>query len=497
MTAESSVSEYGRSLAVHLRRIQFALVAVSFALLTTLKFGQETGLDAALSELDDILEVRAHEQLETIDHIFMYDVARVLSKEEIDQFYRSYTISLNGNTEDLRFVPPIPYAVMSPEFESLLTEFSESSGYPEKRIKSLRIETIQDFKRIWTLLGAQGSFQVVKRLYDNALLWKKHNKNTSELELIGSYPVSVNPPQPNLKWFGFPSLLKRHVWKNCVHLRIGDLKEWDLASVALGFEAEDPLEQSLLLDADMEEHSLSYSLRIDSWNEEEWLTESKEGICLIDGVEYKRGYTYYLTVPAATTEVDNTAQQTLISLFRGKFATRWVPGSFDSTFPFLARHSSDLLEMPIGRAKSILAEEFEQSSDSVNIFGTPISTNHIATVGPVVIICLQLYFLLHLRHFASMLPSLRQRLVAPWLVLYPDRLARLIAALGVVALPCLTVVLLANIHALSIWSSFGYSLITLALGAYSTYVLTLVWKQVEGDRRHLGVSAPSANSIPD
>jgi hypothetical protein len=113
----------------------------------------------------------------------------------------------------------------------------------------------------------------------------------------------------------------------------------------------------------------------------------------------------------------------------------WVPGSFPTTFPELDVVSTDISDLTFDKVRKILRSELTRSADRVEMFGTRLPAEDLARWGGPVVLVVLLYLLLHLSALVGHIGPGDTAWEAPWIGLYPGRLARAVTAVSCVVFP--------------------------------------------------------------
>lgn len=138
-----------------------------------------------------------------------------------------------------------------------------------------------------------------------------------------------------------------------------------------------------------------------------------------------------ITIPVLTESRRVPAQEHLRTL--GK--TNWPLGSFDVSFPELARYTRNLDSIKLEEVRQILRNEEERTGGAVQIAGLSIPTALLTNWGLVLLAGMTGYLLLHVRAFASRASKTTVWSAFPWIAFYEDLPSRIAFACTVVVLP--------------------------------------------------------------
>lgn len=130
----------------------------------------------------------------------------------------------------------------------------------------------------------------------------------------------------------------------------------------------------------------------------------------------------------------------------------WRPGIFRDSFPDLSQYvldreveSSSFHQLAV--ALEGLVDNVDSDSPPLPVFGIGIPVGVLLSWGPMLLIVIQLYFLLHYRRFVRRVSSGGDVVTVPWIGIYEDRTSKLVFALSIIALPVIA----------SIAASAGYN----------------------------------------
>ncbi len=142
-------------------------------------------------------------------------------------------------------------------------------------------------------------------------------------------------------------------------------------------------------------------------------------------------------VQARVTKVDQT---TFHELFKD-----WKAGRFDETFRDLSIATRDLESLGVEHARNRLDDESKaaKGSEHFEIFGVKIPAPQLTRWGILGLLCVQLYFFVHLKQLSNKLHSSDAGWDIPWLGMYASPLPRVIYFVSITVVPVVAVGLLA------------------------------------------------------
>jgi hypothetical protein len=117
-------------------------------------------------------------------------------------------------------------------------------------------------------------------------------------------------------------------------------------------------------------------------------------------------------------------------------------GSFEKSFPDLARASDNYGAFRLTDVMALTAEEATKSSQVFEAFGLKFPTGRVAIWGVTVILCVQLYLFIYVKQLSGRLKQDDPGWDVPWIGMVPSLIPRSLFFASLVLLPCLTVTLL-------------------------------------------------------
>lgn len=152
----------------------------------------------------------------------------------------------------------------------------------------------------------------------------------------------------------------------------------------------------------------------------------------IDWAYYIESDDVAVEIPVKTYEVPIIGIQS--ALLKNK--RRQIEGKpFADAFPELNRYAAMLRERKIEEVDTYLNGLVDVSEDSLEVFGVGIRSGNIRRFGPLVLLVVQVYLLLHFRHLRQRFESILRDIDVPWIGLYPDLMSRIAFIVTVVLVP--------------------------------------------------------------
>lgn len=123
----------------------------------------------------------------------------------------------------------------------------------------------------------------------------------------------------------------------------------------------------------------------------------------------------------------------------------WKPGAFDETFKDFSVATRDFKSLGVEHARNRLDEESKSAkgSDQFEIFGIKIPASLLTSWGILGLLCVELYFLVHLKQLSNKLNADDAGWDTPWLGMYASPLPRAIYFVSITIVPVIAVGLLA------------------------------------------------------
>lgn len=175
----------------------------------------------------------------------------------------------------------------------------------------------------------------------------------------------------------------------------------------------------------------------------------------LDWAYYAESNDVAVEVPVKTHQVPIEGIQTALLGHQRKGVER---KRFDEAFPELHRYAAVLSKSEVPEVRSYLNGLMDVSEGSIKVFGVGIEAGNIRRYGPLVLLIVQVYLLLHLRHFCSRFGRLAHDVDVPWIGLYQDGISRLAFVITVVVIPPTV--------AVALLSSRGFDEYTVPVGAF-------------------------------
>jgi hypothetical protein len=155
--------------------------------------------------------------------------------------------------------------------------------------------------------------------------------------------------------------------------------------------------------------------------------------------------------------------------------------SFALRWPELSSVGSRLAFMPLSTLEANFVNAVQQGGEVIELFGTKVPIEEFARWGSPVLIAIQLYFLLHLRHLTMALGSSGSIPSVPWIGAYREAAARWVSGVSLIAFPPAVILTLLFRGNLLRHTTAGYLVIAVLLtSAYLGWLtfrsLLLLWK---------------------
>ena len=164
-----------------------------------------------------------------------------------------------------------------------------------------------------------------------------------------------------------------------------------------------------------------------------------------------------------------------------KDLTTYVGKEYTKAFPVLSfLESTETLnpQEPVNAIANILKAQRIQLDENMSILGVPAKGNILLTGGPVLLIVLQLYFLVHFRHLLSKISENTAPPSVPWIGVYRDRLSRLIMLLTLCLIPPVANSIL-FIHVGDYWFLLAIA-ISFSMSTWTFFLLKFSWSDCQG-----------------
>jgi len=160
-----------------------------------------------------------------------------------------------------------------------------------------------------------------------------------------------------------------------------------------------------------------------------------------------------IMIPVQVDQIDFFPLHELVNLVPEDFD--WKVGTFNLNFSALDQLTNGFQDIPVSKLETILKNELERTSGSVNAFGLALPYEILSKFGALAIFFIQLYFLFYLRFFHSHLDnSSEQELTVPWIYLHKKLDTSIVYFLVSIAYPTSVAVFFTweNLTASSGWS---------------------------------------------
>lgn len=160
-------------------------------------------------------------------------------------------------------------------------------------------------------------------------------------------------------------------------------------------------------------------------------------------------------------------QQAIIHSYSNDTSGRtdeWALGTFDETFPDLARITAYYMDVSIGDISQILDSELERMPSAVTFFGVQVPSESVPLWSLIIISLGQFYFLLQITHVTSMEMEGMTEMAYTWIGAHPNRVSRAFTICTIVIGPAILA---------------GYEAMQLdVVGLQRVIVVSLVWASI-------------------
>lgn len=146
-----------------------------------------------------------------------------------------------------------------------------------------------------------------------------------------------------------------------------------------------------------------------------------------------QGHTWKIWIPAITglgyrhsTEIGQPFDATEILCERGNIERSLCVGPFEQVFPNLYVTVKEYWNLPYQNIENILVRQQESLLINFDFLGMKIPTRMVSTIGSVILLTMQLYFLLHLH---TLRKASNSDIIPAWIGTFPDWISRSLALL--------------------------------------------------------------------
>jgi hypothetical protein len=156
--------------------------------------------------------------------------------------------------------------------------------------------------------------------------------------------------------------------------------------------------------------------------------------------------------------------------------TTWRHRPYEQVFPELASYLGGLELLPWNGLETFLKAEKRKSEQQVQLFGASIPTRALQFWGGLIILCVQLYFYLHLCVLRSRMRRDDRAWEVPWIGVYLDWPSRVITVASGILLPTGVTLFLASSN-FSFWTTGSWICVGSVVFAIMTgYELRRLWR---------------------
>lgn len=176
-----------------------------------------------------------------------------------------------------------------------------------------------------------------------------------------------------------------------------------------------------------------------------------------------------MSIPVKLKLVTNDYQKQIVK----KLNLNWPSGKFEESFSDLSFSSKGKESLTLRQLENQLQKEASGNEQEVQLFGASVPLSLIRVWGPLFLLILQVYFMLHIQNFARNIKNTQEAFKVPWVVMYRDVGSRLVSFVSIAVLPTISGLVVATGNSNSIinmpekniyWLSL---LLQLIVGIYS------------------------------
>lgn len=160
-------------------------------------------------------------------------------------------------------------------------------------------------------------------------------------------------------------------------------------------------------------------------------------------------------------------------------------GSFGETFPELFMLTKNIRELPMKNISEHLHELSKNTGTEIGYLGVSIPASDFKTIGVLIILITQFYFLSHVKKFLPILIDAGMRPDFPFILLYSDIASKIASVSTVSVLPVVATGLSLNEMMqngeLALQALLVAALaVSVVLAAYTAWLLSRIWRTIDG-----------------
>lgn len=365
----------------HLRFVHFTLVIGATALFITQSLETSTRTERAHDDSKAILRITQSWERFSPASLALHRLRRSNPTYNFDAVVGQYAIPtdslgpLNSSDNDVesRLRPCLVLELYSDQVFQL-SRYHD--GKPAWKSRSYKW-TLADFRRIWDEIEAEFDLSVILEINETATVTINRNGDvvTAQAVMTGPLELDVEVMDYCLDGWAYARLSRKYKWKNeatSTHYLIAKLPDDKLGTA---------VHATIHVSAVLEDR----------------INLQEEIIAAID--------------------------------------TTWRTGSFSDTFRDIDSVSQNLGSISLDDLEKHLYALRQQEGERLTLVGLEIPANVIHRYGPIFLLAVQCYFVLHYRKFASLLSMCDQARNFPWIGVYDDRPSRIVFIITVTVLP--------------------------------------------------------------
>lgn len=472
---DKDVSEYKEHVD-NLRKLQFTLIAISLTLLSVFFLGSNRKLEKALKDLNDIIEVADRGKYQSLGDMIVnncYQFRKLFHNDSLiwgDLLLGGISLGSRNNIfpSQTYKLPDLP-VVFSHNYRELylsnLETYYNVFDYPE-----FKFETLSEFIFIWDMLAKSEEIVYVDGPVKRGYL----------IQIKDSINYDT-----------------KFYYDRIYNIDILDSFKIEYCN-SLEFKTVEPIRDYFLLKEFRPDYGDSISIRSDSLYYEKilnpqlgekliqifsWNPDGPPCVLVLDSWKSSSNVIYQLLVPINTLYVGYNLQEQFILDNQAYLSSKWQLGSFNDVFPELSIYTNAMLQgLPIKSLKTKLSEETYDSNQNFSVFGIDIPAFAVGTVGPLILICIIIYFLIHLQYFISIEKFKNIKTNIPWIALYSGLVSKIFTLISTAILPCFTVGWLILSTENNIFYKIGGTTIAIILLVLIIYQFTDFWLNYESEK---------------
>jgi len=121
-----------------------------------------------------------------------------------------------------------------------------------------------------------------------------------------------------------------------------------------------------------------------------------------------------------------------------KLDLNWPSGKFEESFSDLSFSSKGKESLTLRQLENQLQKEASGNEQEVQLFGASVPLSLIRVWGPLFLLILQVYLMLHIQNFTRNINNTQEAFKVPWVVMYRDVGSRLVSLISIAILPTIS-----------------------------------------------------------